>query len=202
MSKETKDAAIKKLNKMKMNVGELNNNIDHLPETLNQLQKDDYLKNLGILGNAFWKKQVRKLQAPKRITIGERENNAYYYSYFNQIHIKVGIIRSDSFGSSNDIAQALEYGGFITTLGHELTHGFDYEGIEHDEDGNLHNWWDPKSKEEFIKRTECMVQQYNNFTFNTHGKNYKVNGTTTLSENIADNGGIRIAYRYSMSPYN
>ena len=78
MSKETQDAAIKKLNKMKINVGELNNNIDHLPETLNQLQKDDYLKNLGILGNAFWKKQVRKLQAPKRITIGERENNAYY----------------------------------------------------------------------------------------------------------------------------
>jgi len=195
MSKETQILALKKLNKMKINVGEVNNNIDHLPETLNQLQKDDYLRNLGILGNSFWKKQVRNLRAPKNIFTGEKENNAVYYNDFNQIHIKVGIIRGDSFGLFDNIAQALDYGGFTSTIGHRLTYGFDSEGIQYDENGNLHNWWDSNSKEEFLTRTECLVQQYDNFTFNVDNKNYMVNGSTTLDENIADNGGVYIAYR-------
>ena len=88
------------------------------------------------------------------------------------------------------------YGGFTSsTLGHELTHGFDNRGSDFDGHGNERNWWDDKSKEEFEKKTECMVDQYNNFVFSVDEKNYTANGMNTIGENIADNGGVKIGYR-------
>jgi len=195
MSIETKNAAIRKLKKMKINVGEIQNNIDHPTEILNQLQKENYLKNIRVLGNAFWKKQVLNLRTPKDIFIGEGEEQAFHVAFFNQIQINVGITNGNSIGLPKNWPKSLVYGGFTTVVGHELTHGYDTKGSQYDENGVKHNWWDLKSKEEFIKRTECMVNQYNNSTFNVDGKIYKANGTHTLRENIADNGGVNIANR-------
>ena len=195
MSTETKITAIWKLKKMKINVGELHNNIEYFPETLNQLQKDDYLKNLGIIGNAFWKNQVLNLRKPKDIFTKEEKLKAFYAYIFNEIQMNVGFIKGSSVGLIKNLPLSWVYGGFTSIVGHELTHGFDTKGSEYDENGVKCNWWDPKSKEEFMKRTECMVHQYNNFTFSVDGKTYKVNGTQTLGENIADNGGVNIAYR-------
>ena len=76
-----------------------------------------------------------------------------------------------------------------------MMHGFDKYDIDYDENGVENNWWDLKSKEEFTKRVECMEQQYSNFTFSVGYKTYKVNGSNTINENIADNGGVRIGYR-------
>ena len=88
------------------------------------------------------------------------------------------------------------YGGFTSsTLGHELTHGFDNFGREFDEDGHYRDWWDEQSKKEYNEKIQCMIEQYNEFTFNIDGRNYTVNGENTIGENIADNGGIKIGYR-------
>ena len=88
------------------------------------------------------------------------------------------------------------YGGLTaSTLGHELVHGFDFSGIGYDGDGNLRNWWDLESKKKYYEKTRCMVDQYNEFVFSINGTNHTVNGRDTIDENIADNGGIKIAYR-------
>jgi predicted metalloendopeptidase len=81
-------------------------------------------------------------------------------------------------------------------IGHELTHGFDNMGSWYDKDGNYRHWWDPQSRQAFEEKTMCMVDQYNKFVFSINGTNHTVNGRTTINDNIADNGGIKIAYRY------
>jgi len=193
MSKETQIAAVNKLKRMKMNVGELYNK--HLPEILNQVQKDDYLKNVRLLGKSFWAEQVRNLRAPKDFFTGEGVNNAFYLALLNEMQINVGITKGRGIGFYNKLPKSLVYGGFVGIVGHELTHGFDRGGSQYDENGQRQDWWDTKSRDEFNKKIDCMIHQYDNFTLSADGKTYKVNGTATIDENIADNGGVLIAYR-------
>ena len=70
-------------------------------------------------------------------------------------------------------------------------HGFDKDCINYDENGVERNWWDFMSLREFMNRVDCMEEQYTNYTYKT----YKVDGSATISENIADNGGAKIGYR-------
>ncbi len=84
----------------------------------------------------------------------------------------------------------LNYGSMGSVMGHELTHGFDNSGREYDKNGMLSQWWDTKTIDEFDHASECMVNQYSEFT--SFGK--PLNGKLTLGENIADNGGLRAAY--------
>jgi len=196
MQKETQKEALKKLAKMKINVGELHNDIEHLPEALTQMKDEDYLENIRILGNSFWKKMVQTLRAPKDAFSGEDKDNAFYWPIFNQVQINVGLMKGSGVGYSKDLPRALLYGGFTSsTLGHELTHGFDDSGSRFDENGEYRNWWDQKSKAEYEKKTQCMINQYDSFVFSIDGQNYTANGQNTLGENIADNGGIKIGYR-------
>jgi len=196
MQKETQKEALKKLKKMEINVGKLHHDVEHLPEALTQLKADDYLGNIRILGNSFWKKMVQNLRNPKDAFSGEGVDNAFYWPLFNQVQINVGLMKGSGVGYSKDLPRALLYGGFTaSTLGHELTHGFDNRGSQFDEDGEYRNWWDSKSRAEYVKKTQCMINQYNSFVFSIDGKNYTANGQNTLGENIADNGGIKIGYR-------
>ena len=136
------------------------------------------------------------MRAPKDAFSGEALDNAAYSPLFNQVQIYLGLIKGSGIGYSKDLPRALMYGGFISsTLGHELTHGFDNEGRKYDKDGDIRDWWDEQSKKEFDEKTKCMVEQYNDFTFNINGTNYTVNGGNTIGENTADNGGIKIGYR-------
>ncbi|XP_045154875.1 endothelin-converting enzyme 1 [Echinops telfairi] len=88
-------------------------------------------------------------------------------------------------------SRALNFGGIGVVVGHELTHAFDDQGREYDKDGNLRPWWKNSSVVAFKQQTECMVQQYSNYSVNGE----PVNGRHTLGENIADNGGLKAAYR-------
>ncbi|KAK2506148.1 LOW QUALITY PROTEIN: hypothetical protein MC885_005386 [Smutsia gigantea] len=88
-------------------------------------------------------------------------------------------------------SRALNFGGIGVVVGHELTHAFDDQGREYDKDGNLRPWWKNSSVEAFKQQTECMVGQYSNYSVNGE----PVNGRHTLGENIADNGGLKAAYR-------
>lgn len=80
--------------------------------------------------------------------------------------------------------------GFV--VGHEIIHGYDDLGSRFDMHGNLHNWWENATKDTYIKKTKCMIEQYSRFK--DPKNSISLNGVTTLGENIADNGGIKIAY--------
>ncbi len=86
------------------------------------------------------------------------------------------------------------YGGMGSILGHELTHGFDDTGREYDENGNHLPWWDNDTVAEFQRRAECFVGQFNNFTLDGPTGPLHVNGQLTLGENLADAGGLNVAY--------
>ena len=194
LQRETKIEAHKKLDNMKINVGSIRS--DNLPETLNQIKVDDYLGNIRKIGNTFWSKMVQSLRIPKDYFSGETVENAFYSYIFNQVQINVGLIKGKGIGYSRDLPRALMYGGFTaSTLGHELTHGFDATGIKYDEKGEQRNWWDSDSKEAYEKKTECMVDQYNNFTIYINGTKKNTDGKKPLRENISDNGGVKIGYR-------
>ncbi|CAB1314695.1 unnamed protein product, partial [Coregonus sp. 'balchen'] len=96
--------------------------------------------------------------------------------------------------------QALNFGGIGMVIGHEITHGFDDNGRNFDKDGNMLNWWSNYSAEHFKEQSQCMVQQYGNFNWKLAG-GQNVSGISTLGENIADNGGVRQAYKVWCGAY-
>ncbi|XP_066494010.1 endothelin-converting enzyme 1 isoform X2 [Tiliqua scincoides] len=115
--------------------------------------------------------------------------NAYYSPTKNEIVFPAGILQAPFYTHSSP--RALNFGGIGVVMGHELTHAFDDQGREYDKDGNLRSWWNNVSVEAFKQQTECMVEQYSNYMVNGEA----VRGRHTLGENIADNGGLKAAYR-------
>lgn len=114
--------------------------------------------------------------------------NAYYNPTQNNINFPAGILQP-AFYDRNATA-ATNYGHIGAVVGHELTHGFDDEGAKFDGNGNLHNWWTAEDKKKFDERTDCIANEYSQFTA---VDDLKVNGRLTLGENTADNGGARLA---------
>lgn len=78
-------------------------------------------------------------------------------------------------------------------IGHEITHGFDDQGRQYDDTGNLANWWEDATKDKFLEKANCIIWQYGNYT--AKAVNKTLNGVNTQGENIADNGGLKEAYR-------
>ena len=117
--------------------------------------------------------------------------NAFYSSIENSIQFPAGILQGNFFGS--DRPTYMNYGGIGWVIGHEITHGFDDQGRQYDDAGNLANWWDDRTKDKFVEKTNCIIWQYGNYTADSVNKT--LNGVNTQGENIADNGGIKEAYR-------
>jgi len=92
---------------------------------------------------------------------------------------------------AKDAPAPANWGGIGMVMGHELTHGFDDEGRQFDGDGNMKEWWTGKSAKEFDKRAGCVEKQYDGYVAID---DLHVDGKLTLGENIADNGGIKLAY--------
>lgn len=117
--------------------------------------------------------------------------NAFYNSLENSIEFPAGILQNAFF--NKDRPHYLNFGAIGFVIGHEITHGFDDRGRQFDKDGNNVNWWDDTTDQHFKKKAECIIQQYGNYTVEENG--LKVNGINTQGENIADNGGLKEAYR-------
>ncbi|MGN6213749.1 M13 family metallopeptidase [Parafilimonas sp.] len=115
--------------------------------------------------------------------------NAYYNPSNNEIAFPAGILQFPFFDEKAD--DAVNYGGIAAVIGHELTHGFDDQGRQYAADGNLKDWWTADDATKFTARADKVVAQYNAFTVND---SLHVNGKLTLGENLADLGGLNIAY--------
>jgi putative endopeptidase len=115
--------------------------------------------------------------------------NAYYNPSFNEIVFPAGILQPPFYYQGAD--DAVNYGAIGAVIGHEMTHGFDDQGSQYDKVGNLKSWWSEQDRKQFEKRTQQVVDQYNAYTVldTVH-----VNGELTLGENIADIGGLAIAF--------
>ncbi len=115
--------------------------------------------------------------------------NAYYSAQTNDINFPAGILQPPFYGPSRD--DAINYGGIGVVIGHELSHGFDDSGRKFAGTGDLKDWWTPVDAAEFERRASCIADQYSGFTA---VDDLKLNGRLTLGENVADNGGVRVAY--------
>merc|ERR1719394_682782 len=202
MGRRTKIRAREKLNATEIIIGELTPNTSEFQQ-LTEKMSQDYIENILAIGNYNWDTRAKSLLRHKELfERDEKKNNALYNPYSNKVFIKTGLINGVlGLGFSLDYPAAILYGGFVaSTLGHELTHGFDSEGRKYDKDGFPLQWWEPEDDAAFRNKTSCLVSQYNNFSIKYDGKEYYPNKDYVFyeedsAENIADNGGVKTAYR-------
>jgi predicted metalloendopeptidase len=157
------------------------------------LDKKVYAANV-LGGRAFEvKRQLAKVGKPV-----DREGwqmsvsavNAYYDAQLNQVALPAGGLQPPFYSIHATIA--VNMGASGATVGHELTHGFDDQGSQFDAKGNLASWWEPETRRRFEASTQCVVDQYAAYEALP---GVKINGALTVGENIADIGGLKLAYR-------
>jgi len=187
MSDSTKRKAYSKLAAMKKKVGYPDKWKDF---TAMKIGRESYIQNM-INANTWWHNyRINKLGKPVDLDEWEmtpQTYNAYYNASNNEIVLPAGIFAVPGYRDEElDDATVYGYAG-ASTIGHEITHGFDDEGRQYDEKGNLKSWWTKKDEDEFNKRAQVMVKQFNEYE---PIKGYYINGKATLGENIADLGGI------------
>ncbi|RFZ82783.1 M13 family peptidase [Mucilaginibacter terrenus] len=188
MSAETKKRAFDKLAKVYPKVGFPDKWRDYSDL---EIDRSSYAANV-MRGNVFTRKiNAAKLGKPVDRTewgMTPQTYNAYYNPSNNEIVLPAAIFMVPGV-RDQDIDDAVVYGyGAASTIGHEITHGFDDQGRQYDEKGNLKAWWTPQDSAKFAQRAEMLVQQFNGYKVN----DLHVNGKATLGENIADLGGIVI----------
>ena len=190
MSDTTKQKALIKLAAVKMKVGYPNKWKDF---SSMEIVKESYFQNL--VNSTKWWHQYEMNKLGKSVDREEwdmtpQTYNAYYNPSNNEIVLPAGIFTVPGYKDEElDDATVYGYAG-ASTIGHEITHGFDDEGRQYDEKGNLKSWWTKNDEQEFNKRAAVMINQFNAFE-PLPGSH--INGKATLGENIADLGGILIA---------
>ena len=190
MSQPTKEAAIHKLNTIVVKIGYPDVwkdysalKIDRTSYVLNEMRASEFesQRNFDKIGKPIDRNEWG--MTPPTV-------NAYYNPAMNEIVFPAGILQKPFFDANGD--DAMNYGSIGAVIGHELTHGFDDEGRQFDADGNLKDWWTKEDAEKFDQRTGVVVKQFNGYqALDT----MHINGKLTLGENIADLGGLTIAYQ-------
>jgi putative endopeptidase len=195
MSPQTKNGAQEKLAKLVTKIGYPNTWRDYSALVI---ARDDLWGNVVRAGEFEYRRNIDKLGRP--IDRGEWQMtpqtvNAYYNPVMNEIVFPAAILQPPFFDATAD--DAVNYGGIVAVIGHEVSHGFDDRGSQYDADGNLRDWFTPEDHAKFATRTKALVAQYNAYE---PVSGYHVNGELTLGENIADNSGLALAYQaYQLS---
>ncbi|WP_400192563.1 M13 family metallopeptidase [Hymenobacter sp. B81] len=191
MSDSTKQKALAKLNKITPKVGYPDKWKDYSSLTIG---RDSYAQNVMRANQWLYRYNIGKLGKPVDRTEWEmspQTYNAYYNPSNNEIVLPAAIFAIPGL-RDEDADDAIVYGyGGASTIGHELTHGFDDEGSQFDEKGNLRNWWTKQDRAAFKQRVNQIVRQFDGYTVLD---SMHINGKATAGENIADLGGIVIAY--------
>ena len=190
MSEETKKKALDKLEAMTVKIGYPDKWKDY-----SELEIDPektYWENVYKASLWFTKDNLSKLHKPVDKTewhIYPQTVNAYYSPISNEICFPAGILQPPFFDIEAD--DSLNYGAIGVVIGHEMTHGFDDQGRQFDKNGNLENWWTEEDEKRFKHLTDKLVEQFNQVEI---APGVHANGEFTLGENIADQGGLRIAH--------
>ncbi|RWS05785.1 hypothetical protein B4U79_06122, partial [Dinothrombium tinctorium] len=116
--------------------------------------------------------------------------NAFYAPTYNEIFLINGILQPPLYYPSAPLS--VNFGGIGFITGHEITHGFDDSGSQYDHKGEKQNWWDKDTLKIYKEKLQCFIKQYSNYTEPKTGQ--KVNGKKTIGDDVADNGGLYIAY--------
>lgn len=157
-----------------------------------EVQRDDHFGNVRRAARWESRRQFDRIGQPvdrEEWSMTVPTVNAYFDQTKNEIVFPAGILQPPFFDPAMD--DAVNYGATGATIAHELTHGFDSDGRKYDADGNLSDWWTPEDEKEFDRRAEVLVAQFDAL----EGlPGVKVNGRLTLPENIADLGGIVLAF--------
>lgn len=189
MSDETKDKAQEKLGTFIVKIG--------YPD-----KWEDY-SNLEIKDDSYWQNRLRAAEFSNVDMINDlgqpvdrtkwymspQTVNAYYNPTSNEICFPAGILQPPFFFMNGD--DAINYGGIGVVIGHEMTHGFDDQGRKFDKDGNLTDWWTSDDAIRFDERAKVLVNYFDKIVVLD---TMRANGTFTLGENIADQGGLQVSY--------
>ena len=192
MSPQTKQKALEKWSKLLPKIG--------YPDRWRdwsglQFKSGDYYGNLEAAAKFNYHYDIAKIGKPtdrKEWGMTPQTVNAYYNPSDNTINFPAAILQPPFFDAKAD--DAINYGGIGAVIGHEASHGFDDEGRQFDGDGNNVNWWTPADRRQFEQRTTKLVDQFDAYAPLKDKPDLHVNGKLTLGENIADLGGLNVAY--------
>jgi putative endopeptidase len=189
MSPATKQQALEKLHGMANKIGYPDKWRDY---SKLEIVRGDELGNVERSRTFEFNRQLAKIGKP--VDRGEwgmtpPTVNAYYDPQMNDINFPAGVLQPPAFDPTSDAAP--NYGDTGGTIGHELTHGFDDEGRQFDAHGNLRDWWTAEDAKKFQARADCISTQYSGYTIID---DIKINGKLTLGEDVADLGGLLLAY--------
>jgi len=189
MSEDTKKKALEKLALIRNKIGYPEHWRDY---STVEVKRDDLLGNVvraDVFADRFNLNKLGKPVDETEWNMTPPTVNAYYSPPMNDINFPAGILQPPFYDFSKD--PAVNFGGIGVVIGHEMTHGFDDQGSKYDGHGNVLEWQTPADRKAFTERTDCEVKEYGNFE-TVPGQ--KLNGSLTLGENTADNGGLRLAY--------
>lgn len=189
MSKPTKHKAIRKLRAMNRKIGYPTRFRDYKGL---KIRPDDYFGNILRSAMCEHRRAMKRLRKPvdrKEWFMTPQTVNAYCHFNLNEIVFPAAILQPPFFDFTAD--DAVNYAGIGSVIGHEITHGFDDQGSKFDHRGNLKSWWTTKDRKRFEKKAEILVKQ---FDVCEVIDGVYANGKLTLGENIADLGGLAIAW--------
>ncbi len=190
MSEETKAKALEKLNAMTIKIGYPDEWRDYSKLTIDK--NDAYYTNLQRAAKFEQEYSMSYLGKPvdkKKWYMTPQTVNAYYNPSSNEICFPAGILQYPFFDMSAD--DAFNYGAIGVVIGHEMTHGFDDQGRQYDKDGNMHDWWKNEDAKNFTERTDKYADFFSKIKVLP---DLNANGRLTLGENLADHGGLQVAY--------
>ena len=189
MSAETRAHALEKLAALNRKIGGPEKWRDFSAVTI---RRDDYAGNAIRISIDDTQRQLLWIGRPVDRTLWlmtPQTVNAFYAPQLNEVAFPAGILQPPVFDATRD--PAVNFGAAGAMIGHEMTHGFDDSGRRFDPKGNLTDWWTPRDDAAFRERASCVASKYGTYAA-VPGAN--LNGNLTLGENVADNGGLRIAY--------
>ena len=196
MSEETKARAQEKLAAFRVKIGYPDQWRDY---SALEIKDDNYWENIRRANRFemdYMLSQAGKPVDKDKWLMSPQTVNAYYNPTTNEICFPAAILQPPFFNPNAD--DAVNYGAIGVVIGHEMTHGFDDQGRNYDKDGNMNDWWTPEDAARFKERTDILVDQFNAVEV---APGVFANGSFTLGENIADQGGLlvaRLAYENSL----
>lgn len=198
MSDVTKAKAQEKLSSFTVKIGYPDKWKDYSSLSINP--ENSYYENLRAASRWYTEDNLAKIGKPvdkAEWGMSPQTVNAYYNPTTNEICFPAGILQPPFYNSDAD--DAVNYGAIGVVISHEMTHGFDDQGRLFDKDGNMNNWWTDEDAEAFKAKAQGLVDQFNQIEIQP---GLMANGAATLGENIADQGGLRIAYTALQNSFN